>query len=39
MSESDGGDGKVGAFLMGFLVGVLVCLGALGMLLGAGVPR
>jgi hypothetical protein len=29
MSEHEGGDsGKMGAFLLGFLVGVLVCLGA-----------
>ena len=28
MSEHEGGDSKVGSFLLGFLVGVLVCLGA-----------
>jgi uncharacterized protein HemX len=28
MSEHDGDGGKTGAFLLGFLVGVLVCLGA-----------
>ena len=28
MSEHEGDSGKTGAFLLGFLVGVLVCLGA-----------